>query len=193
MQQYKTLVQRIRQNGSFKGDRTGTGTLSVFGHEMRFDLAQGFPLVTLKSTFLPAIIHELLWFLSGSTNIKYLQDNNVRIWNEWADSEGNLGPVYGKQWRSWQATKEIICDPGDVITHNDGSKTYFNAKVKTEAVDQIAEVIRLLKTDPDSRRIIVSAWNPGELHQMALMPCHAFFQFYVANGKLSCMITQRSH
>lgn len=167
MQQYLNLVKTILDKGVVKEDRTGTGTKSIFGHQMRFDMSQGFPLVTTKKLHLKSIIHELLWFLKGDTNIKYLNDNGVRIWNEWADENGDLGPVYGKQWRNWRTT---------------------NGEVK----DQIAEAVEMIKTNPDSRRILVSAWNVGELEQMALMPCHAFFQFYVANGKLSLQLYQRS-
>jgi thymidylate synthase len=167
MQQYHTLLQHILKNGVPKSDRTGTGTLSTFGYQMRFDLAEGFPLVTTKKLHVKSIIHELLWFLKGDTNIGYLKENGVRIWDEWADEEGNLGPVYGKQWRSW--------------TGADGN-----------TIDQITDVIQQVKNNPDSRRMIVSAWNVGELPQMALMPCHALFQFYVAEGKLSCQLYQRS-
>ncbi len=167
MQAYLDLLTHIKQNGTFKSDRTGTGTTSVFGYQMRFNLAEGFPLVTTKKTHLKSIIHELLWFLKGETNIAYLKEHNVRIWDEWADENGDLGPVYGKQWRSWEGA--------------DG-----------QVIDQIKEVIHTLKTNPDSRRIIVSAWNVAELPEMALMPCHAFFQFYVADGKLSCQLYQRS-
>ena len=167
MQTYLDLLRRILDEGVERGDRTGTGTLSVFGHQMRFDLSEGFPAVTTKRLHWPSIIHELLWFLSGDTNVRYLQENKVRIWNEWADEEGNLGPVYGKQWRKWEAKDGRI-------------------------IDQISEVIDLIKTNPSSRRILVSAWNVGELDDMALMPCHAFFQFYVADGKLSCQLYQRS-
>jgi thymidylate synthase len=167
MQAYLDLLTHIKQNGTFKSDRTGTGTTSVFGYQMRFNLAEGFPLVTTKKTHLKSIIHELLWFLKGETNIAYLKEHSVRIWDEWADKNGDLGPVYGKQWRSWEGA--------------DG-----------QVIDQIKEVIHTLKTNPDSRRIIVSAWNVAELPKMALMPCHAFFQFYVADGKLSCQLYQRS-
>lgn len=167
MQAYLDLLTHIKENGTFKSDRTGTGTTSVFGYQMRFNLADGFPLVTTKKTHLKSIIHELLWFLKGETNIAYLKEHSVRIWDEWADSNGDLGPVYGKQWRSWEGA--------------DG-----------QVIDQIKEVIHTLKTNPDSRRIIVSAWNVAELPKMALMPCHAFFQFYVADGKLSCQLYQRS-
>lgn len=167
MKQYLDLMRRVRAQGTPKADRTGTGTLSVFGHQMRFDLRQGFPLVTTKRCHLRSIIHELLWFLNGDTNIAYLQQNNVSIWDEWADENGDLGPVYGRQWRAWGT--------------GDGRQ-----------IDQLAEVVRQLRQDPDSRRIIVSAWNVGELDKMALAPCHALFQFYVANGTLSCQLYQRS-
>ncbi|HIK78937.1 MAG: thymidylate synthase [Methanobacteriota archaeon] len=167
MQTYLDLIQRILDEGQEKGDRTGTGTISVFGHQMRFDLSKGFPMVTTKKLHLKSIIHELLWFLKGETNIEYLKENGVRIWNAWADENGDLGPVYGKQWRKWESVD------GDII-------------------DQIQQAIELIKTDPGSRRIIVSAWNVGELSKMALMPCHAFFQFYVNQGKLSCQLYQRS-
>ena len=167
MQQYLDLMRHVLENGSEKNDRTGTGTLSVFGHQMRFDLGRGFPLITTKKLHLHSIIHELLWFLQGDTNIRYLQENKVRIWDEWADENGNLGPVYGAQWRSWKAA--------------DG-----------HVVDQIQQLISDIKTNPDSRRLIVSAWNVGEIENMALPPCHAFFQFYVADGRLSCQLYQRS-
>ncbi|MBE9568870.1 MAG: thymidylate synthase [Proteobacteria bacterium] len=171
MKQYLDLMRHVRDNGTKKEDRTGTGTVSVFGHQMRFDLSEGFPLITTKKCHLKSIIHELLWFLTGDTNIKYLQDNGVRIWNEWADDEGNLGPVYGYQWRSWPRTGK------------DGA---------TGNVDQISQIIDQIKNNPDSRRIIVSAWNVGEIDNMALPPCHMMFQFYVADGKLSCQLYQRS-
>jgi thymidylate synthase len=167
MQQYQTLLKHILETGTQKTDRTGTGTTSVFGYQMRFNLNDGFPMVTTKKVHLKSIIHELLWFINGDTNIKYLTDNGVKIWDEWADENGDLGPVYGKQWRSW---------------------TTPNGKV----IDQLKEVIETLKKSPDSRRIIVSAWNVGELSEMALMPCHALFQFYVADNKLSCQLYQRS-
>ena len=167
MQPYLNLVQHILDHGIQKSDRTGTGTVSVFGHQMRFDLEQGFPLLTTKKLHLKSIIYELLWFLRGETNIRYLQKNGVRIWNEWADEDGELGPVYGAQWRSWQAP--------------DG-----------HVIDQISEVVRSIKENPNSRRHIVSAWNVGELQQMALPPCHILFQFYVADSKLSCQLYQRS-
>lgn len=167
MKPYLDLCRHILDHGVIKGDRTGTGTQSVFGYQMRFDLAQGFPLVTTKKLAVKAIIHELLWFLKGDTNIQYLKDNRVSIWDEWADAEGNLGPVYGKQWRSW-------------------------GKADGGTVDQIAEVVEQIKVNPNSRRLIVSAWNVGELDEMALLPCHCLFQFYVADGKLSCQLYQRS-
>ncbi len=167
MRAYLDLLQHILTHGVSKEDRTGTGTLSVFGYQMRFDLSQGFPLVTTKKLHLRSIIHELLWFLKGDTKIQYLQDNKVSIWDEWADADGNLGPVYGKQWRSWECA--------------DGS-----------SVDQISQVIQEIRRNPDSRRLIVSAWNVGDLPKMALQPCHALFQFYVANNKLSCQLYQRS-
>ncbi len=167
MIQYHQLMKHILENGAAKEDRTGTGTLSVFGYQMRFDLNQGFPMVTTKKLHLRSIIHELLWFLRGDTNVQYLRENKVTIWDEWADAEGNLGPVYGKQWRSWQTA--------------DG-----------RTIDQITNVVNMIKTNPDSRRMMVVAFNPGEIDKMALPPCHAFFQFYVANGKLSCQLYQRS-
>ncbi|MBT9484528.1 thymidylate synthase [Sediminibacterium sp.] len=167
MQQYHDLLKHILANGVAKTDRTGTGTISCFGYQMRFDLAKGFPLVTTKKLHLKSIIYELLWFLKGDTNTKYLTDHGVSIWNEWANENGDLGPVYGKQWRSWEGA--------------DG-----------KVIDQITDVLHQLKHNPDSRRMIVSAWNVGELSQMALMPCHSLFQFYVADGKLSCQLYQRS-
>ena len=167
MQQYLDMMRHVRDNGARKEDRTGTGTLSVFGHQMRFDLSKGFPLVTTKKLHLRSIIHELLWFLSGDSNIRYLKENGVSIWDEWADDDGDLGPVYGVQWRSWPKP--------------DGGK-----------VDQIAEVMQQIRETPDSRRIIVCAWNVAEVENMALPPCHCLFQFYVADGKLSCQLYQRS-
>jgi len=167
MRQYLDFLRHIRQHGARKDDRTGTGTLSVFGYQMRFDLAAGFPLVTTKKLHLRSIIYELLWFLTGDTNVKYLRDHGVSIWDEWADEDGNLGPVYGKQWRSWPTA--------------DG-----------RTIDQLARVVEQLKANPDSRRILVSAWNVGELDRMALLPCHALFQFYVADKRLSCQLYQRS-
>ena len=167
MKQYLDLLNRIMTEGTQKGDRTGTGTMSVFGHQMRFDMEEGFPLLTTKKLHLKSIIHELLWFLSGDTNVKYLQDNGVRIWNEWADENGELGPVYGHQWRSWP-------------DYNGGT------------IDQIAAVVSQLKTNPDSRRMIVCAWNVAEVERMALPPCHTLFQFYVADGRLGLQLYQRS-
>jgi len=166
MKQYQDLLKHILENGTEKTDRTGTGTISVFGYQMRFNLNEGFPLVTTKKIHLKSVIHELLWFIKGETNIQYLKENGVKIWDEWASESGDLGPVYGKQWRSWDS--------------------------KNGEIDQLKEVLKQLKNSPDSRRIIVSAWNVGELSEMALMPCHAFFQFYVADNKLSCQLYQRS-
>lgn len=165
-------------------DRTGTGTTSVFGYQMRFNLADGFPLVTTKKCYMRAIIHELLWFLQGDTNTKYLKDNGVGIWDEWADEQGNLGPVYGKQWRSWTAFVHVPA-------HAEGTE-WIPETYQTKTIDQIAQVIEQIKNNPDSRRLIVSAWNVADLDKMALDPCHCFFQFYVANGKLSCQLYQRS-
>jgi thymidylate synthase len=167
MRQYLDLMERVLADGAEKHDRTGTGTLSVFGHQMRFDLAQGFPLITTKKLHLKSIVHELLWFLAGDTNVKYLRDHGVTIWDEWADERGDLGPVYGRQWRSWPA--------------RDGG-----------TIDQMANVIAAIRRNPDSRRLIVTAWNPADVDRMALPPCHCLFQFYVANGKLSCHLYQRS-
>lgn len=167
MQQYHHLLQHILDHGTKKDDRTGTGTLSVFGYQMRFDLQQGFPLLTTKKLHLKSIIYELLWFLKGDTNVKYLQENGVRIWNEWADEKGDLGPIYGKQWVAWEGANG-------------------------ETINQIAQAVEQLKKNPDSRRIIVNAWNVADLPEMALSPCHALFQFYVAEGKLSCQLYQRS-
>ncbi len=167
MQQYQDLIRRILDEGVRKSDRTGTGTLSVFGHQMRFDLSQGFPLVTTKKLHMKSIVHELIWFLQGDTNIRYLRENGVRIWDEWADENGDLGPVYGKQWRSW-------------------------AKPDGGTVDQMRWLVDEIRRNPDSRRLIVSAWNPAEIDQMALAPCHCLFQFYVAEGRLSCQLYQRS-
>ena len=167
MQQYLDFLQRIISEGKLKEDRTGTGTISLFGHQMRFDLSKGFPAVTTKRIHWPSVIHELLWFLSGETNISYLKENKIRIWNDWADDNGELGPVYGKQWRKWESSDGTV-------------------------IDQIDDAIKLINEDPSSRRIIVSAWNVGELGDMALMPCHAFFQFYVNEGRLSCQLYQRS-
>ena len=167
MHQYLDLMERVRRHGVAKTDRTGTGTLSVFGHQMRFDLADGFPLVTTKKLHMKSIVHELLWFLAGDTNVGYLKRNGVSIWDEWADENGDLGPVYGRQWRSWATP--------------DG-----------RTIDQIQEAVETIKTNPDSRRIIVSAWNPADIPDMALAPCHCLFQFYVADGRLSCQLYQRS-
>jgi len=167
MLQYHTLLQHIIEQGAEKTDRTGTGTKSIFGYQMRFNLAEGFPMVTTKKVHLKSIIYELLWFLNGDTNTKYLNENGVRIWDEWADAKGDLGPVYGKQWRSWEGANGVV-------------------------IDQISELIQQIKKTPDSRRLIVSAWNVGDLSKMALMPCHNMFQFYVADGKLSCQLYQRS-
>lgn len=167
MQQYHQLLQHILETGVYKSDRTGTGTISCFGYQMRFDLQKGFPLVTTKKVHLKSIIHELLWFLQGATNIQYLKENGVSIWDEWADANGELGPVYGKQWRSWEGANGVV-------------------------VDQITDLIHQIKKNPDSRRLLVSAWNVADLPQMALMPCHTMFQFYVADGKLSCQLYQRS-
>ena len=167
MKQYLDLLREIRDNGVTKTDRTGVGTKSIFGHQMRFNLQDGFPLLTTKKVFLKGIIYELLWFLKGDTNIKFLTDNNVHIWDEWADENGDLGYVYGKQWRSWEATDGMV-------------------------IDQISQVVDLIKNHPDSRRILVTAWNPAEIDKMALPPCHCLFQFYVADGKLSCQLYQRS-
>ena len=167
MKQYLDLLRHVRQHGARKDDRTGTGTLSVFGYQMRFDLSQGFPLLTTKKLHIRSIVHELLWFLRGETNIRYLRDNGVTIWDEWADADGNLGPVYGAQWRHWRAA-----DGGEI--------------------DQISDLIEQLRSNPDSRRLVVTAWNPGEIGKMALAPCHCLFQFYVADGRLSCQLYQRS-
>ena len=167
MKQYLDLMRHVREHGTFKEDRTGTGTYSVFGYQMRFNLADGFPIVTTKKCHLKSIIHELLWFLQGDTNIKYLKDNGVSIWDEWADENGNLGPVYGYQWRSWPAPNG-------------------------ESIDQISKLIEMIRKNPDSRRLLVSAWNPALVDQMALPPCHTMFQFYVADGRLSCQLYQRS-
>jgi len=167
MQQYLSLLQHILDNGVVKTDRTGTGTKSVFGYQMRFNLSEGFPLVTTKKVHMRSIIHELLWFLKGETNIAYLKENNVSIWDEWADANGELGPVYGKQWRSWEGANGVV-------------------------IDQVKDLIEQIKKNPDSRRLIISAWNVADLPKMALMPCHTIFQFYVADGKLSCQLYQRS-
>ena len=173
--QYLELCKHILDNGVEKSDRTGTGTLSTFGYQMRFNLAEGFPLLTTKKLHWPSIAHELLWFLSGDTNTKYLRENGVRIWDEWSDERGNLGPVYGKQWRMWE---NPVYEYGNYVAD--------------DAIDQISQVIEKIRTNPDSRRLIVNAWNVGELDEMALPPCHLLFQFYVADGKLSCQLYQRS-
>ncbi len=167
MKQYLDFLKLVKNIGVYKTDRTNTGTTSMFGYQMRFDLSKGFPLVTTKQVHLPSVVYELLWFLNGDTNIKYLQDNGVRIWNEWANENGDLGPIYGRQWRHWKNTKD-------------------------KSIDQISKAVEQIKNTPNSRRIIVSAWNVGELENMALLPCHVFFQFYVSNGKLSCQLYQRS-
>ena len=189
---YLELVRHILNNGVQKGDRTGTGTLSVFGYQMRFDLSDGqIPMLTTKKMFTRAIIHEILWYLQGETNIRYLQENNVHIWDDWADDSGNLGPVYGKQWRAW--THHVIKQHNsDFVNHDDTTRTYFSAKVFEEQIDQIAQVIEQLRTNPNDRRIIVNAWNVGEVDQMALPPCHLLFQFWACEGKLSCQLYQRS-
>jgi thymidylate synthase len=179
MQQYLDLLGHILRSGVKKQDRTGTGTLSVFGHQMRFDLAAGFPMLTTKKLPLKSIIHELLWFLKGDTNIKYLKDNGVSIWDEWADEQGNLGPVYGAQWRSWPT-------PWYTPAGEDGKRRV------PVTIDQIANVVEMIKKNPDSRRLIVTAWNPAQVDEMALPPCHLLFQFYVAEGRLSCQLYQRS-
>ncbi len=190
MKQYLDLLKKVYTEGTVRGDRTGTGTRSIFGHQMRFDLNESFPLLTTKKVHLRAIIHELLWFLRGDTNIKYLQDNNVTIWDEWADAKGNLGPVYGSQWRSW-ATYQVL-NYDEVVDHDDKAKTFFNAKVRYTPIDQIKNVVESIRNNPESRRHIVTAWNPAKVDEMALPPCHVLFQFYVANGKLSCQLYQRS-
>ncbi len=190
MKQYLDLLRKVYDEGTVRGDRTGTGTRSIFGHQMRFDLNESFPLLTTKKVHLRAIIHELLWFLRGDTNIKYLQDNNVTIWDEWADEKGNLGPVYGSQWRSWPSYKVLNYD--EVVDHESKAKTFFNAKVQYTPIDQVTNVVESIRNNPDSRRHIVSAWNPAKVDEMALPPCHALFQFYVADGELSCQLYQRS-
>jgi thymidylate synthase len=186
MRQYLDLMRHVLDHGHQKSDRTGTGTTSVFGYQMRFNLADGFPLVTTKKAHLRSIIHELLWFLKGDTNIQYLKDNGVTIWDEWADENGNLGPVYGYQWRSWPAIETSRDSGGSRRAPPEGEP------LKIRHIDQIAQAVDQIKHNPDSRRIIVSAWNVGEIDNMALPPCHAFFQFYVADGKLSCQLYQRS-
>ncbi len=176
MRQYLDLLERVLEHGKVKGDRTGTGTVSLFGEQVRFDLRHRFPLLTTKRVHFKSIVHELLWFISGETNVRYLQENGVTIWDEWADEDGDLGPVYGKQWRSWP----LPADPSGLEAGTAGS------------IDQLADVIQKIQDDPDSRRLLVSAWNPAELPQMALPPCHLLFQFYVADGELSCGVYQRS-
>lgn len=191
MKQYLDLVRWCRDTGVDKTDRTGTGTRSVFAHQMRFNLRDQFPIVHAKFTAFRLVWVELKWLLSGNTNIQFLLDNNCHIWDEWADKDGNLGPVYGEQWRNWK--RIVIKDGGNNgVLHADGSQTLFNAKVSIECKDQIGELVQRLMNDPDSRRHIVSAWNVSDLQEMALPPCHSFFQFYVANGKLSCQLYQRS-
>lgn len=184
MKQYLDLMRHVRQNGVYKADRTSTGTYSVFGYQARFDLSQGFPLVTTKKVHLKSIVHELLWFLSGSTNVAYLKEHGVSIWDEWAKEDGDLGPVYGYQWRSWPAYTFV---PGHA-----GNGEWEPDSYRKDSIDQITQVINRIKTNPDCRRMIVSAWNVADIPKMALAPCHCFFQFYVANGKLSCQLYQRS-
>jgi thymidylate synthase len=193
MKQYHDLMERILAQGVKKHDRTGTGTISVFGHQMRFDLAAGFPMLTTKRLPLKAIVHELLWFLKGDTNIGYLKDNGVTIWDEWADENGDLGPVYGSQWRSWpgklkQDFRDVPPKNGLLLGSGRGEGFY----AYNEPIDQIADVVAMIRKNPDSRRLIVTAWNPAEIESMALPPCHCLFQFYVAEGRLSCQLYQRS-
>ncbi len=188
MKQYLDLLRHVRENGVHKSDRTGTGTRSVFGYQMRFNLQDGFPLVTTKRVHMKSIIHELLWFLKGDTNVKYLNDNGVHIWDEWADEKGDLGPIYGRQWRSWPFFRHHSEE-----WHDDGGVSEFVAELFTrDTIDQINQVINDIKTNPDSRRHIVTAWNPVDIPKMALAPCHCLFQFYVVDGKLSCQLYQRS-
>jgi len=189
MRQYLSLLKRIQRKGVFKGDRTGTGTQSLFGHQMRFDLEKGFPLLTTKKLFVKGIIYELLWMLKGNTNIEYLNDHGVYIWNEWANEDGDLGPVYGKQWRSWPAPKKVWRSTGDVM-YGDPNEGYW--EYVPNDIDQITNIVEGIKKNPDSRRHIVSAWNVADLDDMALSPCHCLFQFWVADGKLSCQLYQRS-
>jgi thymidylate synthase len=192
MQQYLDLVRDVFENGDDKTDRTGTGTRSKFSAELRFDLRKEFPIVKAKFTAMRLVIVELIWLLSGDTNIKFLTDNNCHIWDEWADKDGNLGPVYGAQWRNWEHTT-IKRSGSDGVLHADGTQTLFNAKVSTKKFDQIRQLVNQLMANPDSRRHIVSAWNVGQIEEMALPPCHSFFQFYVSSkGELSCKLTQRS-
>jgi thymidylate synthase len=183
VKQYLDFMRHVRDNGVVKTDRTGTGTRSVFGYQMRFNLQEGFPLLTTKKVHMHSIVHELLWFLAGDTNVKYLQDNNVRIWDEWADENGDLGPIYGHQWRSWPTVK--------VVDDEDSDGNYMEYVVQG-TIDQISDVLKQIRKTPDSRRMIVSAWNPADIPSMKLPPCHALFQFYVADGKLSCQLYQRS-
>jgi len=210
MQTYLNLLRHILDNGQLRTDRTGTGTLSVFGHQARYDLTKGFPAVTTKSLFFKGVVHELLWFLKCDTNVKYLQDNGVRIWDEWADEDGNLGPVYGAQWRKWETPVKPVQPKYEPVFFADGtmadmqlakpgmrfftdsSSTSSWVEPTTRTIDQIAQVIQQIKTNPDSRRLIVSAWNVGEVDKMKLPPCHLLFQFYVHDNKLSCQLYQRS-
>jgi thymidylate synthase len=185
--QYLELLNTIKTIGDKKEDRTGTGTVSLFGEQLKFDLTEGFPLLTTKKVYTRGIIHELLWFLKGDTNIKYLQDNKTRIWDEWADDNGDLGPVYGKQWVDWNGGEGKLLSS---IKNESGHHTFIDTH--TKGINQIADVVDSIKNNPDSRRLIVSAWNPAEIHLMALAPCHCLFQFYVVNGKLSCQLYQRS-
>lgn len=186
MKQYQEMLQYILDHGVYKDDRTGTGTISTFGYQMRFDLNEGFPLLTTKKLHLKGIIHELLWFLKGDTNVDYLQKHGVKIWDAWADENGDLGPIYGQQWRSWVTTHPN--DLTDIIMEEDDVKLHIDF----HTIDQISDVIEQIKTNPNSRRLIVSAWNPSDLPEMALAPCHCLFQFYVSDGKLSCQLYQRS-
>ena len=191
MRQYLDFLHKIHTEGTDKSDRTGTGTRSIFGHQMRFNLRDGFPLVTTKRVHLKSIIYELLWFLRGETNVKWLQERGVTIWDEWADEKGELGPVYGSQWRRWPVL--TMTSPGmPVVEHDERTQTHFNAKVQVRYVDQIAALVQGLQKNPDSRRHIVSAWNLAEVERMALPPCHTMFQLYVANNTLSCQLYQRS-
>lgn len=191
-EEYLDLIEYVLDYGVEKTDRTGTGTLSVFGSQMRFDLSDGtIPLLTTKKIHTKSIIHEILWYLQGNTNVRYLQENGVRIWNEWADENGDLGPIYGHQWRKWTHTK-VIGSEWDVVKHNGNTTTIFNTKVQQKTHDQIADAINRLKTNPTDRRIIINAWNVGELEEMSLPPCHAFFQFWSDGHRLSCQLYQRS-
>jgi thymidylate synthase len=183
MKQYHDLMRHVLQYGTDKSDRTGTGTRSVFGYQMRFNLQEGFPLVTTKKLHLPSIVHELLWFLAGDTNVKYLQDHGVHIWDEWADTRGELGPIYGRQWRSWPVTS---------VEDDEDSEGNYMPYILENNIDQITDVLNQIQNNPDSRRMIVSAWNVTDIPKMKLPPCHALFQFYVADGKLSCQLYQRS-